>query len=150
MNEDNSESDSRLSEVARFPALAALRLEPGDLSHLMRQGSVAQEQRGDHAYFKLRFRRDGRQVVRYIGDAATATIVIEELARLQSPRRLGREFAQLGHAGRRLLRETKATLEPLVIAHGMYFHGRTIRQPRRSRLTIAAALMDKETTYEAL
>jgi len=139
MNEDNSESGSRVAEFASYPALATLRLEPGDLSRLMCQGSVAQERRGDHAYFRLRFRRHGRQVARYIGDAATAAIVMKELARLQTRRRLGREFAQLSRAGRRLLRETKVALEPVVIAHGMYFHGRTIRQPRRSRLPIAAA-----------
>ena len=146
MNEDKSESGSRLAGFASYPTLAKLHLEPGDLSHLMRQGSVAQERRGDHAYFRLRFRRHGRQIARYIGDSATATIVIKELARLQTRRRLGREFAQLSQAGRRLLRETKVALEPLVIAHGMYFHGRTIRQPRRSRLPIATALMGKETT----
>jgi hypothetical protein len=44
------------------PGLAGLRLSPGDLRALARQGFVTAERRGGRGpYYKLRWRRGGRQ-----------------------------------------------------------------------------------------
>ena len=48
-------------------ALISLRLTAVDLQVLRWQGFVSAELRGNCRIFKLRFRRDGRQVVRYLG-----------------------------------------------------------------------------------
>ncbi len=61
--------------IAEFPALADLGLDASDLSHLSSQGFVSPEQRGNQTYYKLRFRRAGKQVVRYIGTADRASVV---------------------------------------------------------------------------
>jgi hypothetical protein len=114
---------------AEYPALAKLRLATGDLELLRRQGFLSMELRGNLVNHKLRFRRGGRQVVRSIGDAAEAAIVKTELDRLQSRRQICRELAALERAARRLMRDTKTQLEPLVTAYGWKFHGRVVRRP---------------------
>ena len=55
---------------AKFPALAKLNLTGADLDELARQGFLSVEHRRDRTYYKLRFRRGRRQVVRYVGGAA--------------------------------------------------------------------------------
>jgi hypothetical protein len=117
-------------QFAAYPALARLRLATGDLDALGQQGFLSTERRGDRIIHKLRFRRGGRQVVRSIGDAAEAAVVQSELDRLQSKRQSCRELAALDRAARRLLRDTKVQLEPLVIARGWKFHGRAVRRPQ--------------------
>ncbi len=70
---------ARVADSTQWPCLSALRLEASDYELLRRQGFVAIESRGQRCYFKLRFRRDGRQVVRYIGDEIQANAVADEL-----------------------------------------------------------------------
>lgn len=120
--------DNRLAE---FPALASLRLEAGDLEELAVQGFVGQEKRGDRTYYKLRFRRGGKQVVRYVGGADRAAIVSKEIAILQADTKLMRELKAKVRIANQLIRETKQSMEPLLEANGLVFHGLAIRRPRR-------------------
>ena len=118
-----------VDRFAEYPALAKLRLATGDLNELSKQGFLSMERRGNLTIHKLRFRRGGRQVVRSIGDAATAAALKTELDRLQSRRQICREVATIDRAARRLLRDMKTQLEPLVDAYGWKFHGRAVRRP---------------------
>jgi hypothetical protein len=115
-----------------FPVLAKLGFIEQDLDVLAGQGCLAVERRGDRRYFKLRFRRDGRQIVRYVGGVEMAALVAEELNTLQATRRMQRDLDRLSRAARRLLRDGKAKLEPLLLERGFKFHGRSIRRPRRA------------------
>jgi hypothetical protein len=126
----NTPSDKDQQLATRFPALAGLRLADEDWTLLTRQGFVAAERRGNHIHFKLRFRKDGRQVVRYLSDAAAASAVSAELNQLQINRRIRRELRALDQAGRRLLRESTKKLQSLVQSYGLKPHGRNYRLPR--------------------
>jgi hypothetical protein len=117
---------------ARFPALAKLGLTDEDLNALAHQGFVAPERRQAGTFFKLRFRRDGRQVVRYVGGPEKAACVATELKTLQVARYNRRELDKLGRVARQLLRDAKAKLEPPLLELGFKFHGRAIRRPRRT------------------
>ena len=113
-----------------YPALTALRLTDHDLVQLCRQGFVCQENRGSLEYFKLRFRRECQQVVRYIADAAQAEAIRTELARLQADRRLELEMGRLTKTARRMLRDSKNQLESIVKTEGWKFHGLALRRSR--------------------
>ena len=117
------------ASAGEFPVLAALRLDDRDLQALSRQGFVAHEQRNGRSHHKLRFRRDGRQRVRYVPHAAVA--LEKELHALQQQRLLERELAALHRRGRVLFDEMKVRLAPIVAAEGLIFHGFSIRRPRR-------------------
>lgn len=127
--------DGVATGVARSAAgLAHLRLSPADLAALARQGFVTAERRGRRTYYKLRFRRGGRQQVRYLGsDPARAAAVERALDQLQQARRHELELPRLTAAARRTMRESKQTLAPLLEAEGLRFHGYAIRRPRRER-----------------
>jgi hypothetical protein len=125
----STELPATADPFGEYPALSRLRLAAADKHELARQGFVSVEQRGNRTNYKLRFRRDGRQVVRFIGDAPFADIVKTELDRLQARRQICRELATLDRAARRQLRNTKTELEPLVKAYGWKFHGRDVRRP---------------------
>ncbi len=100
-----------------------------ELAALCRQGFVSEERRGKRLYYKLRFRCNGKQRVRYLGrDAARAAEVREELWKLQEPRRTELELARLDRTARRMLREAKATLAPLLAEEGFTFHGNAVRR----------------------
>lgn len=116
--------------AGEFPVLAALCLDDRDLQALSRQGFIAHEQRNGHAHHKLRFRRDGRQRVRYVPHFAVSGLE-KELHALQQQRLLERELAALHRRGRVLLDEMKVRLAPIVAAEGLIFHGFSIRRPRR-------------------
>lgn len=118
--------------LAKFPALAKLHLTGADLGTLAHQGFVSEERRQDRTYYKLRFRSAGRQVVRYVGGATAAAAIEAELQQLRAGRRCQRELAELDRVTRRMLRESKAQLEPLLASRGLRFHGRAIRRPRQS------------------
>lgn len=124
-------SSAERLRLADYPALAALRLTGDDLDELCHQGFVRQETRGSLGFYKLRFRRARQQVVRYIADAGQAASVRVELARLQADRRLQRELGRLTRSARRMLRESKKNLEPIVETAGLKFHGLAIRRPRK-------------------
>ena len=118
---------------AVYPALATLRLGTADYDTLARQGFVCAERRGGRTYFKIRFRRQRRQVVKYLGsDARFAARVGAELVFLQNVVRQQRELTALTNAARRQLRVAKQRLEPLLAAQGLKFHGLAVRRPRKS------------------
>lgn len=127
-------SDKQPSEnqsFAAYSALATLRLSATDLSALAVQGFVGTERRGNRTYFKLRFRRQRRQAVRYLGlDARFAAQVGAELLALQAHRRRRHELAALTKQARQQLRDAKRQLEPLLVARGFRFHGLAVRRPR--------------------
>jgi len=115
-----------------LPGLRCLRLSHADFEELKTQGFVSAQSRGlKGPRFVLRFRSGGRQKVRYIGtDPARAERVRKELAELQKERRLGLERSKLRRQARRMLREAKVHLEPLLNAAGYAFHGQAIRRCR--------------------
>jgi hypothetical protein len=116
--------------VSKYPALRRLGLDETGLGALARQGFVSVDRRNERCYHKLRFRRHGCQVIRYIGAEAEADIVRKELAALQAERRVHRALALLEKEARRLRRESRRQLTPLVAAAGLKFHGRDLRRPR--------------------
>ena len=124
--------ESQDNRIAEFPALAALRLTAGDLEALAVQGFVGEERRGNRTYYKLRFRRAGKQVVRYVGGADRAAIVKEELAHAPG-RNKGHATTQSQESkiANKMIREAKQTMEPVLKANGFVFHGLAIRRPRR-------------------
>jgi hypothetical protein len=128
-NSSNNRTDAHV-RLAVLPALAALQLDDGDADALARQGFIAAERRGERSYFRLRFRRDGRQRVRYIGSLDRAQAVQFELDRLRVDVRLQRRLATLSRDAARSLRDAKRTLEPLLEARGFHFHGQAIRKCR--------------------
>jgi hypothetical protein len=132
---DSNSDDIRCGQPPRltdFPALAALRLSDADLGELCHQGFLAKEARGRLEFYKLRFRRAHRQVVRYV-DAEDAAAIRAELARLQADCRLQRELGRLTKRARRMLRESKQKLEPIVATEGLTFHGLALRRPRKQK-----------------
>lgn len=114
----------------RFPHLASLNLHAGDWAALAQHGFVSAERRGERYYFKLRFRRQAAQIVRYLGSAARANAVRAELDVLQAEKRTQRELRALGHELRHRLHAAKATLQPLLASQGFRFHGLAIRRSR--------------------
>lgn len=93
---------------------------------------MAVELRGERRRFKLRFRRNGQQRVRYLGvDERVAELVRRQLAELQKRRRNARLLRAAVRAARRALRESKRALEPELIARGYRYHGYAIRRRRR-------------------
>lgn len=103
---------------------------PDDFAELTRQGFVCGERRGNRTYYKLRFRRGGRQTVRYLGGTDCAAIVKQELAHLQADSRALRDLKARTKSANKTLRDTKRELEPVLQAHGFVFHGMAIRRPR--------------------
>src|SRR5687767_5045997 len=82
-------------QLSDFPTLASLRLDCEDIAAITDQGFVSKERRGERTYYRLRFRRCGRQQVRYIGGAARAQTVQTELDTLQRDLKLRRRVAML-------------------------------------------------------
>lgn len=120
--------------AAETPCLAQLRLTSDDLAALRRQGFVTAEPRGDRTYFKLRFRRDRQQVVRYVGcDPDHAAAVQQELNILREERRKELELSRLTDAANTVLRQSKRALAPVLAEEGFAFHGYEIRRRRSPR-----------------
>ena len=126
-------------------ALAALALPAEDLEALTRQGFVAAEprRRGGRPlgpFFKLRWRRSGRQRVRYLGkDPARADAVRAALEGLRRPVRLARQAARLLAEARKRLRQVKQALAPRLAAGGLHLHG---YEARRTAAPAVAAVQD--------
>jgi len=131
MSTATNKASTEACQLVRYPALAALRLDDSDLEELGRQGFVCREKRGDRVYHKLRFRRDGRQVVRYVGSAERAAAVERELSDLQAETTAVRELNTVVKLANKMLRDSKTELEPLLASHGYAFHGMSIRRPRK-------------------
>ena len=115
-----------------FPGLAELGLTQVDLDALARQGFVAPEKGcSGHRRFKLRFRMDGKQVVRYIGtDPIRAARIERELEILQCEHRSDRQLQRQLRMARAALRESKRILAPVLQEMGYQYHGYAIRRPR--------------------
>jgi hypothetical protein len=101
-----------------------------DIASLACQGFVSAEKRpSGRLTYKLRWRRDGRQRVCYLGsDPAVAARVQAAVAALQQPKQAERELNKLYVVARRALREVKATLTPPMAASGYGFHGYSARR----------------------
>ena len=127
----NSEPALDAARLARFPALARLGLTEGDLDVLACQGGLSPERRQGQTYYKLRFRRDGRQIVRYVGDSEKAALVAVDLNALQTAHRCQRELEKLARAARQLQRDAKTKLAPQLLERGFKFHGLVLRRSRR-------------------
>jgi hypothetical protein len=113
---------------------ALLNLRPEDLNELRRQGFVAKEVRAGKSYFRLQFRRHGRQVVIGLGkDPELAERVGRELAQLQAERLADRKQKRLIRAAHDLLRRSKHELESALHCAGYAFYGYEIRKPRARR-----------------
>src|SRR5256885_3352521 len=98
--------------------LADLGLSTAEYQALTEQGFVAAERRQHNGrvcgpYYKLRWRLNGRQKVRYLGrDHGHAERVRAALADLQRPAHLLRQVVRWLHQAREQLREIKAILQP--------------------------------------
>lgn len=118
----------RIAEVT-FPVLSRLGLSDNELSALTRQGSVLGERRGAKTVFRLRFRVDGRQRVRYVSSQDVDALKVE-LASLQKAVRARRRLTDVATFARQLLRQRKSTLAPQLEERGYHFHGHSIRRYR--------------------
>jgi len=114
--------------------LAGLGLSAEDVRTLAWQGFLAADfrQRGDRRlgpYYKLRWRRDGQQQVRYLGrDRARAEQVRAALADLQRPLRLARQLSRQMKEARRGLHKVKQMLASHLAGSGLYYHGYVVRR----------------------
>jgi hypothetical protein len=122
------------SRIQDYPALAGLQLSNVDLQRLTQQGFVSRETRRGNACFKLRFRRDGNQHVKYLS-AGQAAAVRAELAELQGATRFKQNLAAATRAARQVLCQSKRNLQPVLATRGWAFHGLAIRRPRRRNPT---------------
>lgn len=111
-----------------------LRLTLEERNSLRGQGFVTAERRGPACViFKLRFRMQGRQRVRYLGtDPEWAAAVRRALFAWQSLQNVKRQLQRAERDSRQLLRSIKPRLIQAVEAAGLRFHGRQIRRPRKS------------------
>jgi hypothetical protein len=113
-------------------AAVAGRLGPADHDGLARQGWVSEQVRPSGATtYKLRWRVNGRQRVRYLGsDVAVAAQVRAALIDLQCARRTERELAQLLRQARAQLGTLKRQLQPDLESLGYAYHGYSARRTR--------------------
>jgi hypothetical protein len=112
------------------PVLQGLGLALEPLLLISRQGFIERATRGDRVVSRLRYRdATGRQRALTL-PAAEVSAVEKEIQTLRTYRRARRRLAELDRIRRHLGRDRKALLAPLVAAHGLRFHGRTIRAPR--------------------
>ena len=94
---------------------------------------MAQEKRGGVDYFKLRFRRQGRQTAIGLGKRSWLVDgVVRELAELQAERRTEIKHKRLIATVRGLLRRAKCSMQAALQGTGYRFYGCEIRQRRRS------------------
>ncbi len=122
--------------------LAQLRISRSQLETLKTQGFVHEERRANGtSCFKLRFRFEGKQVVRYLGtDALRAEAVRNALARHQLVHRKLQRLRRDTQLANRMAREAKRNLLPHVEELGYKFHGFDLRAQR------GAGLRDQEVT----
>lgn len=116
--------------TAKFPGLKELELAGDELRALETQGFVSAEKRRGRMYYKLRFRVDGKQRVRYLGGIQAAQAVEAELKVLQRSVRARRQLAVLRRAATQQLRAAKQALQPFLDACGFHFHGQAVRKRR--------------------
>jgi len=112
------------------PRLIALGLSDKDLRALKQQGFISVEYRGHRGpFFKLRYRVEGRQFVKYLGsNPQEADHIRNELAALQADHHLMQELQRLTVEASGVLRSAKRGLKSQLLHAGYAFHGFTIRR----------------------
>jgi len=125
---------------AHGTGLASLRLSDEHRSALALQGFVAAEFRdGRGPYYKLRFRFQRQQVVKYLGtDPEAAEQICRELQELQRERRLYQELQRLANQARQMIREAKHELQDQIRGVGFRFHGLAVRKITRDESAIGS------------
>jgi len=127
------------TSAAEGDSLARLRLAADEQQALAQQGFVSAEYREQNGrrygpYFKLRWRQDGRQRVRYLGrDLSRAEQVSAALANLQRSLQLVRDASSMMAEVRKEMRKLKETLEPHLASQGMHLHGYIARRKTKPR-----------------
>lgn len=116
--------------------LTTLGLTKNQLRALSRQGCITAEYRGTSGpFFKLRFRYENRQVVRYVGkDVPRVERLRAELNDLQANRQLQIKLKHLTRHAWRVLRDSKRLLGPELTAAGFHFHGFAVRRRNECRI----------------
>jgi hypothetical protein len=115
----------------------ALRLTLEDYLALARQGFVAAEYREAGGrrlgpYYRLHWRREGRQQVRYLGsDPARAEAIRAALAELQQARHLELHLRRVVARAAACRRAGRRQLAPLLAERGLHLHGTAIRRSRK-------------------
>jgi hypothetical protein len=115
-----------------FPLLHRLALSDAELGALTQQGFIRSERRGKKTLFRLCFRFDGRQHVRYVSPRDAAALEAE-LGALQRRVRTRRRVTGLATLARQALRQRRSALAPLLEARGYHFHGHQIRRCRNAK-----------------
>ena len=116
-------------------------LNAAELIALRRQGFISRETRGRSTIFKLRFRMNGQQRVRYLGtDERRIAAIQAALNKLQAGRALDRRLRDLEQQARERLKDSKQRLFPVMKAAGWRFHGRAIRRMRTKSRTMSDAV----------
>src|SRR4051794_31107499 len=92
-----------------FPLLNRLALSDEELGALTRQGFINSERRAGKTIFRLRYRVDGRQRVRYVSPRDAAALEAE-LGLLQRRIRARRRLAGLSALARHALRDRRSRL----------------------------------------
>jgi hypothetical protein len=118
------------ANVLEILAATAGVVDRDDLTAISARGFVSAEKRPSGLLtYKLRWRRNGRQCVRYLGsDPTIGARVKAAVAALRQPMQTARELNTDFAATRRALREVKAILSPLLAANGLAFHSYTVRR----------------------
>jgi hypothetical protein len=136
------QAPNRSSTQTAEELLGQLGFRAEEMAALARQGSVSLEirlRKGVPAgpYYKLRWRQQGRQRVKYLGcDPARASAVRAALLQLQASRRQAREVRRGFKQIRAYWAAQKQVLQ-LLLGPGFYFHGYCIRQRRRAQPSLA-------------
>ncbi|QDU92497.1 hypothetical protein [Lignipirellula cremea] len=118
-----------------FAVFRSLNLTDEQVEALRTQGFVSRERRGENRiYFKLRFRFQGRQLVRCLGAKAALVRRVEQaLAKIQAQRKRRAQLTNAARRSRQTLRLTRLLLAPLLQAAGFQFHGLAVRKIRSGR-----------------
>ena len=109
-----------------------LGLQAAQIEVLRYQGFVSRERRhGRSEVFKLRFRSNGQQQVRYLGTSPLEAARVELAVKtLQRAKRAQHEMQELQQESRAGLKAAKRLLSPVLKAAGYQFHGMSVRYSR--------------------
>ncbi len=132
MERENTTNQSAVSEAESVDLLKRLGLTEGEIAELRQQGFMAHERRrGQSDVFKLRFRINGRQQVRYVGTSPIEAKRVELAVKtLQRAKRAQCEMRKLQQESRVGLKAAKSLLSPVLKAAGYQFHGLSVRHSR--------------------
>jgi len=117
---------------AEFPEIDQLGLTSDERRALARQGGIATERRGGQQLIhKLRFRFNGRQRVVYLGvNVDRVGRIAEELDVLRQSGRFEAGLRELTLQARRLLRDMRRRIAPILEEAGYHLHGSSLRKRR--------------------